>query len=180
MQCVEGKSEWNKQYTVPNICQNRRPYRIQTLFQFPAFSSPFLGTTENATFVHFIKKSMNLKTEFLLDYQVYFLLLNGPQIEKICSLIDRFMTSKGSDTLILPFTSKTGQPVWAKQTKNFFIWVLLVNRGHILEFYRPKILPLISFAEMTLRSKKVYCPSDWDFKILVQGTHPLNSLCLCV
>ena len=39
------------------------------------------GTTENATFAHFMKKSMHLKTGFLSDYQVLFLLLNGPQIE---------------------------------------------------------------------------------------------------
>ena len=67
-----------KQYTVPNISQNRRPYLTQTLLQFSASPSPFLGTTENAKFVHF----MHLKTDFLLDYQVLFLILNGPQIEK--------------------------------------------------------------------------------------------------
>ena len=71
-----------KQHTVPNICQKRRPYWTQTLFQFSASLSPFLGPMENATFAHFIKKSMHLKTAFLLDYQVLFLLLNGPQIEK--------------------------------------------------------------------------------------------------
>ena len=42
------------------------------------------------------------------------MLLNGPQIEKkfVIQSIDfhRFMTSEGSDTLILPFTSKTGRP----------------------------------------------------------------------
>ena len=78
--CVEGKSEWEKQHTVPNICQNRRPYRTQTLFQFLASPASILGTTENATFAHFMKKSMHLKTGFLSDYQVLVLLLNGPQI----------------------------------------------------------------------------------------------------
>ena len=82
VQCVEGKSEWKKQHMVPNICQNRRPYRSQTLFQISASPSPFLGTTENATFAHFMKKAMHLKTGFLLHYQVLFLLLNGQQIEK--------------------------------------------------------------------------------------------------
>ena len=66
---------------VPNMCQNRRPYRTQTLFQFSASQAPILGKTENATFVHFMKKSMHLKTGFLSDYQVLFLLLNGPQIK---------------------------------------------------------------------------------------------------
>ena len=40
-----------KQHTVPNVCQNRR-----TLFQFSASLAPILGTTENATFAHFMKK----------------------------------------------------------------------------------------------------------------------------
>ena len=51
---------------------------------------------------------------------------------------DWFMMSEGSDTLILPFTSKTGQSVFCstKQTNDYFILVLvlLVNRGHILAF----------------------------------------------
>ena len=78
----EKQNVKKKQHTVSNVCQNRRPYRTQTLFQFSASPSPFLGTTENAISVHFMKKSMLLKTGFLLDYQVLFLLLNGPQIEK--------------------------------------------------------------------------------------------------
>ena len=70
-----------KKLTVPNVCQNRRPYRTQTLFQFSASPALILGTTENATFAHFVKKSMHLKTGFLSDCQVLFLLLNGPQFE---------------------------------------------------------------------------------------------------
>ena len=45
-----------------NVCQNRRLYRTQTIFQFSASLSPIFGTTENATSVHFMKKSMHLKT----------------------------------------------------------------------------------------------------------------------
>ena len=52
-----------------------------TLFQFSTSIAPILGTTENATFAHLMKKSMHLKTGFLSDYQVLFLLLNVPQIE---------------------------------------------------------------------------------------------------
>ena len=70
-----------KQHTMPNICQNRRPCRTETLFQCSTSPAPILGTTENATFAHFMEKSMHLKTGFLSDYQVLFLLLNGPQIE---------------------------------------------------------------------------------------------------
>ena len=55
-----------------------------------------------------------LTIEFLLDYQVLFLLLNGPRI-------DRFMRSEGSDTLILPFTSKTGQSVAQNRQRIFYL-----------------------------------------------------------
>ena len=64
--------------------KNRRPYRTyrtQPLLQLPASPAPILGTTENVTFAHFMQKSMHLKTGFLSDYQVFFLILNGPQIE---------------------------------------------------------------------------------------------------
>ena len=54
---------------------------LKLLFQFSASPALILGTTENATFAHFMKKSMHLKTGFLSDYQILFLLLNGPQIE---------------------------------------------------------------------------------------------------
>ena len=33
------------------------------------------------------------------------------KLESICAIIDRFMTSEGTDALILAFTSKTGQSV---------------------------------------------------------------------
>ena len=79
---------------------------------------------------------MSLKTGFLSDYQVLFLLLNGPQIEKkVCSLIDRFMTSEGGVILILPFTSNTGQTVAQNRQRIFFICALRVQRGHFMAFY---------------------------------------------
>ena len=59
----------------------KKTYRTQTLFQFSASLSSILGTTENATFAHFMKKSMHLKIGYLSDYLVLFLLLNKPQIE---------------------------------------------------------------------------------------------------
>ena len=102
MQCVEGKSEWKK-----TAYGAKRIPKQKTISNSNSVS--ILGITENATFAHFMKKSMHLKTGFLIDYQVLFLLPNGPQIEK--SLQCRFMTSEGTDTLILPFTSKTGQSV---------------------------------------------------------------------
>ena len=60
----------------------QKAYRIQTLIQCSASPAPILGLTENAIFAHFMKKSMHLKTGFLSDYQVLFILLNGPQIER--------------------------------------------------------------------------------------------------
>ena len=80
-----------KQHTVPNVCQNRRPYRTQTLFQFSASPSPILCTTENATFAHFVKKSMHLKTGFFVRLSSPVLVSEWTTISKqVCSLIDRF------------------------------------------------------------------------------------------
>ena len=104
-----------KQHMVPNVCQNR-PYGTQTQFQFSASTSPILSTMENATIARFMKKSMHLKTGFLLDYQV-FLLASEWTTNRVC--IDRFMTSESSDSLILPFTSKTGQSVAQNRQKIF-------------------------------------------------------------
>ena len=61
---VNPMGEKKNKHTVPNVCQNRRPYRTQALFQFSASPALILGTTENATFAHFMKKSMHLKTGF--------------------------------------------------------------------------------------------------------------------
>ena len=57
---VDGtsKSEREKTHTVQNLDKNRRQYRTQALVQFSSSASPMLGTTENATFVHCMKKSM--------------------------------------------------------------------------------------------------------------------------
>ena len=41
--------------------------------------------------------------------------------KNVCSLIDRFMTAEGSDTLILPFTSKTGQSVAQNRQKIVYL-----------------------------------------------------------
>ena len=114
--CNVNPSEKRKQHTVLDVCQNRRPWNSISILGIPV---TFSRHKENATFALFMKKAMHLKTGYLLDYQVLFLLLNGLQIEKKgCSVIDRFMTSEGSDMLILPLTSKTGQSV-AQTDKRF-------------------------------------------------------------
>ena len=54
----------------------------------------------------------------------------GLQFNRLISidlLIDRCMTSEGSDTLILPFTSKTGQSV-AQNRQKIFIWVFVASK----------------------------------------------------
>ena len=117
---LKVNSSGKMQRMMPNLCQNRRPYLTHNLFQFSASLSPIPGMTENATFAHFMKKSMYLKTGLLSDYLFLLLLQNGPQIEKKkFSLIDGFMTSEGGNTLILPFTSKTGQFVTQNRHKVF-------------------------------------------------------------
>ena len=64
---------------------------------------------------------MYLKTGFLSDYEVLFLLLNEPQIKKSLQFfIDRFMTSEGGDTLILSFTIKKGQSAAQNRQKIFY------------------------------------------------------------
>ena len=57
-------------------------------FQFSASPAPILGTREYAIFAHFMKKTMHLKTGFLSDYQVLFLLLNGHKSKQVYSLIN--------------------------------------------------------------------------------------------
>ena len=155
-------------------------HQLQTLFQFSASSAPILGTTENATFAHFMKKSMHLKTGYLSDYQVLFLFLNRPQIETIYSLIDRFMTSEGSYTLILPFTSKTGQSVAQNRQNIFFlIWGLLVKSGHILAFYRPNFR-LQTYRVLQIELNEQEClPFFIDYYLGIPDTdsrHPRFSL----
>ena len=115
MQCVECKSEWKKTAYGAKHMPKQKTISNSNSFSILGIPVTFLGTTDNATFAHFMKKSMHLKTGFLLDHQVLFLLLNGPHIEK------KFNGAIYSE----------------KQTKDFFMWDLLVNRGHILAFYRP-------------------------------------------
>ena len=86
------------------------------------------------------KKSMHLKTGFLSDYQVLFLHLNGPQIGTSLkfnrSISINLWRQKVATRWFCPFPLNRGN-LYAKDTKDFLIWVLLVKRGHILAFYRP-------------------------------------------
>ena len=54
--------------------------------------------------------------------------------ESICAIIDRFMTSEGTDTLIFAFTSKTGQSV-ACYTHRFFLFGFFSQRGDIFTHF---------------------------------------------
>ena len=113
MQCVESKSEWKKKTAYgAGRMPNRRAYRTQTLFQFFLFGTLVTYSRHNG------KCNICAFHEEIRAVEDW--------------IFDRFMTSESRDTLILPFTSKTGQSVG----KRSFIWVLLVNRGDILSFYR--------------------------------------------
>ena len=50
--------------------------------------------------------------------------------ESICAIIDRFMTSEGTDALIFAFTSKTGQSV-ARYTHQIFLFGFFSQREDI-------------------------------------------------
>ena len=63
---------------------------------------------------------MDLKIGGLSDYQVLFLLLNGPQIEKRLQFNRSIYDVRSSDTLTLPFTSKTGPSVAQNRQKISF------------------------------------------------------------
>ena len=103
MQCVEGKTEWKtnvcqKQTTIPNangkcnICAFHEEINAFEDWIFVGLSSRFLASEWTTHRRKFIVLSIDF---------------------------DRFMTSESRDTLILPFTSKTGQSVAQNRQKNF-------------------------------------------------------------
>ena len=49
-------------------------------------------------------------------------------------IIDRFMTSEGTDTLILAFTVKTGQSL-ARKTHRFFLFGFFYQREDIFRHF---------------------------------------------
>ena len=76
------KKKKKKKKKKKNIqCQTYAKTEGNIELKFSASPAQILGTTENATFAHLMKKFMHLKTGFLSDYQGLFLLLNGSQIE---------------------------------------------------------------------------------------------------
>ena len=46
------------------------------------------------------------------------------------------MTSEGTKTLILAFTSKTGQSVAHNRHGDIFIWINLSENGYVYAFYK--------------------------------------------
>ena len=137
MQCVEGKSESEKQPTVPNVHQNRRPY--QTL-GIPNTDSRHNGKCNICAFheeIHAFEDWIFVRLSSLV--LAFEWTTNRDKIIVESIDFDRFMTSECSYTLILPFTSTTEQSVAQNRQKFVLIWVLLVKRGHILAFYRPNI-----------------------------------------
>ena len=125
------KKKKKKHHTVPR--QTRISNSTVSFLGFPVTYSRHYGKCNICAFreeIHTVEDC------FWSDCQVLFLLLNGPQVEKkVCSLIDRLVASEGSVTLILPFTSRMGQSVAKTRQKSFYL-DLLVQRRHILVFYR--------------------------------------------
>ena len=66
-----GAKRMPKQKTISNS-------KTISILGIPSTDSQYNGKYNIA---HFMKKSMHLKSGFLLDYQVLVLLLNGPQTE---------------------------------------------------------------------------------------------------
>ena len=136
-----GKTEWKKQHTVSNVCQK------QTTIS-NANSISILGTPVTY-FRHNGKCNIRAFHEEIYAFEDWiFVRLSSRFLASewttnrrtfiVLSIdFDRFMTSESRDTLILPFTSKTGQSVAQNRQNNVFIWALLVKIGHILAFYRP-------------------------------------------
>ena len=88
---------------------------LKHLLQFPDQPSPIHGSTENTTFVRLPKKSKYLKADFFVKSSNIVLASEWTTSRNLFVLLsidfDRFMTSEGTDTLILAFTWKTGQSV---------------------------------------------------------------------
>ena len=72
-----------------------------------------------------MKKAMHLETGCFVSLSST-VLASGQEIKNKFAVksidFDRFMTSEGSETLILPFTSKTGQSVAQNKQKIFLFW----------------------------------------------------------
>ena len=125
-----------KQHTFPNLGRKTDETRMSNS---NCFNSRHPRHLFNGKFniCGFQKEIHVMKPGFLSDYQVLFLLLNGPQIEKSLSFNRSIYDVRGWRHLDFAIYLYNGAICCAKQTnKLFFIWVLLVKRGHILAFYR--------------------------------------------
>ena len=110
VQCVESKSEWIKKKKKKKVYGAKRMPKQKTI--------------------------SNSNSILILGISVTFSRHNGKcnifAFHEVLSIdFDRCMTSEGSDTLILPFTSKM-----QNRHKIVFTWVSLLNRGDIVAFYR--------------------------------------------
>ena len=108
--------------SLSNVCQNKRPYGTQnpiSLLGIPSTDSRHNGKCNICAFhgkIHlfedwiFVRLSV-LASEWTTNRNKFTILSND---------FDRFMTSEGSYTLILPFYSKMGQSV-AQNRQNILI-----------------------------------------------------------
>ena len=75
-------------YAAPNVCKKDIHIVLKRILKFPAQPSPFLGTMENIIFAKSIRKTKNLKSDFLYYHQILFYLLKGPKVGTGSILVD--------------------------------------------------------------------------------------------
>ena len=98
-----------KKHAVPIVCKTDGHIILNRIFEFPAQPSPLPGTMENTIFAYLTKKCKYLKSDFFVLSSNLFLATERTKSR------ERFVL-KSVDfgqfiTLILAFTSKTGQSV---------------------------------------------------------------------
>ena len=129
-----------KKYAAPNVCKKDSHIILKRILKFPAQPSPFLGTMENIIFAISIRKSKNLKSDFFVLSSN---LVLATERTKSRNRVDfgRFMSREGTETLILVFTSKTGQSVEHDRHRNFYLFcVFFCHREDIFRHFIGLIL----------------------------------------
>ena len=142
MQCFEGKSAWkNTAYGAKRMPKQKTISNSNSILilGIPITDSRHNGKCNICAFheeIHAFEDWIFVRLSSLVLSSEWTTNRNKFVVQSID--FDPFMMSEGSYTLILPFTSRMGQSVAQNRQKIFLIWVLLVNRGHSLAFYRPK------------------------------------------
>ena len=98
---------------------------LKRILKFPAQPSHFLGTMENTIFAYLTKISTYLKSDFFVLSPNLILATERTKSRNrfVLKLVNfgPFMTPEGTETLILAFTSKTGQSVAHNRHRIFYL-----------------------------------------------------------